>query len=320
MDQPLPALPADAPAIELRDLRKQFGHVVALDGVDLAVSTGSVFGYLGPNGAGKTTSLRIMLGLIRPTTGSARLFGRDPQVDGVAALDGVAGFVENPAFYPYLSGRRNLQLLADLDGCCGHDRIDDVLDVVDLAGRANDRVGGYSQGMRQRLGLAGALLRDPRLLLLDEPTNGLDPAGMRDMRRLIGDLASTGLTVLLSSHLMVEVEQLCTELAVIAHGRIRFAGTLPELRAQHGGSGYRLRVTDPGLALSACSDLGDGHVSISDSGDLLVDADADAAARVTVRLGRAGIGIYAMTLDSPSLESLFFDLTEGGSAEGSVAA
>ncbi|MGA9346901.1 MAG: ABC transporter ATP-binding protein [Nocardioidaceae bacterium] len=320
MDQPPSALPADAPAIELRGLRKEFGHVVALDGIDLTVSTGSVYGYLGPNGAGKTTSLRIMLGLIRPTSGSAQLFGRDPQVDGVAALDGVAGFVENPAFYPYLSGRRNLQLLADLDGGDGHDRIDEVLDVVDLADRSNDRLGGYSQGMRQRLGLAGALLRRPKLLLLDEPTNGLDPAGMRDMRALIADLASTGLTVLLSSHLMVEVEQLCTELAVIAHGRIRFAGTLPELRARHGGSGYRLRVTDPGLALSACADLRDARVSVSDTGDLLVDADADAAARITVRLGRAGVGIYAMTLDSPSLESLFFDLTEGSNAADAVAA
>ncbi len=316
MDQP----PSGAPAIELHALRKKFGDVVALDGIDLTVPTGSVYGFLGPNGAGKTTSLRIMLGLIRPTSGNAQLFGRDPQRAGIAALDGVAGFVENPAFYPYLSGRRNLHLLADLDGGDGHDRVDDVLEIVDLTGRGNDRVGGYSQGMRQRLGLAGALLRRPRLLLLDEPTNGLDPAGMRDMRSLIAELAATGLTVLLSSHLMVEVEQLCTELAVIAQGRIRFAGTLPQLRDGHGGSGYRLRVTDPVLALSACADLRDARVSIGDSGDLLVDADADGAARVTVCLGRAGVGIYAMSLDSPSLESLFFDLTEGGNSAQAVAA
>ncbi len=292
---------------------------MALDGIDLTVPTGSVFGYLGPNGAGKTTSLRIMLGLIRPTDGSAELFGRDPVREGVAALEGVAGFVEAPTFYPYLSGRQNLHLLADLDGG-GHDRVEEGLAVVELADRGDDKVGGYSQGMRQRLGLAGALLRRPRLLLLDEPTNGLDPAGMRDMRRLVADLASTGLTVLLSSHLMVEVEQLCTELAVIARGRIRFAGTLPQLRDRHGGSGYRLRVTDARRARAACGDLPDVKVSISESGELLVDADADGAAQLTVRLGRAGVGIYSMLPDAPSLEALFFDLTEGSSASDDAAA
>lgn len=311
MDQPA-SQPA---AIELRGLRKEFGHVVALDGIDLTVPIGSVYGYLGPNGAGKTTSLRIMLGLIRPTAGSALLLGRDPETAGVAALEGVAGFVEAPAFYPYLSGRKNLHLLADLDGGDGHDRVDEVLDVVELSTRGDDRVGGYSQGMRQRLGLAGALLRRPKLLLLDEPTNGLDPAGMRDMRLLVSDLAATGLTVLLSSHLMVEVEQLCTELAVIAHGQIRFAGTLPELRGQHGGDGYRLRVTDAGRALKACADLRGARVSISAEGDLIVAADAEEAASVTVRLGRAGVGIYAMVPNAPSLEALFFDLTEGTQAE-----
>src|SRR4051794_18516228 len=170
---------ADAP-VEVRGLVKRYGEITAVDGVDLTIDAGDVYGYLGPNGAGKTTSLRMMLGLIRPTAGTVRLFGRDP-LDGVAALDGVAGFVEAPRFYPYLSGLRNLELLGALDGGGAAARIDDVLATVDLTARAGDRVGGYSHGMRQRLGIAAALLRAPRLMLLDEPATGLDPAGMRDM-------------------------------------------------------------------------------------------------------------------------------------------
>src|SRR5262249_11011580 len=158
--------------------------LVAVDQVDLTVETGDVYGFLGPNGAGKTTTLRMLLGLIRPTEGSVELFGRDPLRDGARALDGVAGFVEGPRFYPYLSGRRNLRLLADLDGGSARSLVEEVLGVVELRDRGDDKVGGYSHGMRQRLGIAASLLREPRLLLLDEPTTGLDPAGMRDMREL----------------------------------------------------------------------------------------------------------------------------------------
>ena len=167
---------AAPPAVSTTALRKTYGAIEAVAGVDVTVQIGDVYGYLGPNGAGKTTSLRMMLGLIRPTSGEVRIFGRDPVLDPVAALEGVAGFVEDPAFYPYLSGRANLELLAALDGG-GEDGIDEVLAIVELAGRAHDRVRGYSHGMRQRLGLAAALLRRPRLLVLDEPTTGLDPAG-----------------------------------------------------------------------------------------------------------------------------------------------
>ena len=308
------------PAIHLRALRKVFGHVVAVDDIDLGVPTGAVYGYLGPNGAGKTTSLRMMLGLIRPTSGEVQLFGRNPVTDGVAALDGVAGFVESPTFYPYLSGRRNLHLLAALDGGRHHERVEDVLEVVELSGRGDDKVGGYSQGMRQRLGLAAALLRRPRLLLLDEPTNGLDPGGMRDMRRLVAALADDGLTVLLSTHLMVEVEQLCSELAVIARGRIRFAGTIADLRDAHPGADYRLSVTDPRRALGAGADVPGVRLELEDpSGQLLVRAEPEAAARLTVRLGEAGVGIYTMLPDAPTLEELFFGLTEGPEQDGSRA-
>src|SRR5262249_22765047 len=176
---------SEAPPVATRGLVKRYGEIVPVDGVDLTVERGDVFGYLGPNGAGKTTSLRMLLGLIRPTAGYARLFGRDPLVDGAKALQGVAGFVEGPRFYPYLSGRKNLELLADYDGDGARSRTDEVLEVVELRDRAKDRVGGSSHGMRQRLGIASALLRRPRLLLLDEPTTGLDPAGMRDMRDLV---------------------------------------------------------------------------------------------------------------------------------------
>src|SRR5205085_5546332 len=194
-----------APPVELRGLVKRYGEILAVDHVDLTVERGDVFGYLGPNGAGKTTSLRMMLGLIRPTEGSVQLFGRNPLRDGAMALDGVAGFVEGPRFYPYLSGRRNLRLLADYDDGDSRSRIDEVLELVELTDRAKDKVGGYSHGMRQRLGISAALLRSPRLLLLDEPTTGLDPAGMRDMRDLVRRLAAQGITVLLSSHLLTEV-------------------------------------------------------------------------------------------------------------------
>src|SRR6266571_1161512 len=173
----------------------------------------------------------MLLGLIRPTTGSIELFGRDPLEQGARALDGVAGFVEAPRFYPYLSGRRNLRLLADYDEPRSCDRIEEVLELVELRDRGDDRIGGYSHGMKQRLGIAASLLREPRLLLLDEPTTGLDPAGMRDMRDLVRRLAGEGLTVLLSSHLLGEVEELCNRVAIIRTGEIVYEGTLGDLLA-----------------------------------------------------------------------------------------
>jgi ABC-2 type transport system ATP-binding protein len=298
-----------AAAVEVRRLRKEYGTLVAVNDIDLTVRTGDIYGYLGPNGAGKTTSLRMMLGLIRPTSGEARLFGRNPAEVGVRALDGVAGFVEDPTFYPYLSGRANLEHMAGLDGGSSADRIDDALDVVGLTTRAGEKVRGYSHGMRQRLGIAAALLRAPKLLILDEPTTGLDPAGMRDMRELVGNLARSGLTVLLSSHLMQEVEQLCNRVAIIQRGTIRYEGDLAALLAR-AHQRYRLEATNPARALDLARDFpGIADVAAED-GAVGFAADPAAAAALTVELGRAGIGIYALLPQAQSLEELFLDMTE----------
>src|SRR4051812_21287724 len=179
---------SDVWAVEAVDLTKRYGALTAVDAITLRVAQGEVYGILGPNGAGKTTLLRMLFGLVRPDSGSLQVFGAAREESGDDVLDGVAGFVESPRFYPYLSGRRNLQLLAALDGADDADRVDEVLDAVSLSDRAADKVGGYSFGMRQRLGVAASLLRSPRLLVLDEPANGLDPAGIRDMRSLITTL------------------------------------------------------------------------------------------------------------------------------------
>jgi ABC-2 type transport system ATP-binding protein len=302
---------AAPPPVATHGLVKRYGRIVAVDHVDLTVEQGDVFGYLGPNGAGKTTSLRMLLGLIRPSAGSVELFGRDPLLEGARALDGVAGFVEGPRFYPYLSGRKNLRLLADYDGGGASTRIEEVLELVELRDRASDRVGTYSHGMGQRLGIAAALLRRPRLLLLDEPTTGLDPAGMRDMRDLVRRLAGEGITVLLSSHLLGEVEEVCNRVAIIRSGRIVYEGSLQELLASAAG-GYRLRSADLERARSIClAQAGVESVHATD-GELRFKADEDAVAALSIALGQARVAITALVPERASLEELFLDLTEDG--------
>jgi ABC-2 type transport system ATP-binding protein len=302
---------ADA-AVEVRGLVKRYGDLVAVDNVDLTIDEGDVYGYLGPNGAGKTTSLRMMLGLIRPTAGSVRLFGRDPQAS-VKALAGVAGFVEAPRFYPYLNGRRNLELLAAFDGGDAPRRIDEALDTVELAGRARDKVGGYSHGMRQRLGIAAALLREPRLMLLDEPATGLDPAGMRDMRALIRHLADGGMTVVLSSHIMAEVEDLCNRVAIVRSGRIAYEGAIADLK-RTSGSGYRLRTTDDARAVRVCAAQPGVEDARLEHDGIHMNAEEPVAAELSVALVESGVGIVEMVRESATLEDLFFRLTEGEQA------
>ncbi len=300
----------DAPPVRARGLVKRYGELVAVDQVDLNVSTGDIYGYLGPNGAGKTTSLRMMLGLIRPDDGDVQLFGRDPLVDGARALDGVAGFVEAPRFYPYMTGRRNLDLLASFDGDGAAGRIDESLKLVELDQRDRDKVGGYSHGMRQRLGIAAALLRAPRLLLLDEPATGLDPAGMRDMRALIRRLAGEGITVMLSSHQLAEVEELCNRVAIIRAGRIAYEGELAELK-RSAATEYRLRTTDDERAVRVCR-AQPGIVDVRrGEDDVRVRAEEPAVAELSIALAEAGVGLKLLASEQATLEDLFFRLTEG---------
>src|SRR5919109_5177884 len=220
----------DGLVIETRELGKRYdGRIVAVDKLSLRVRRGEVYGFLGPNGAGKTTTLRMLLGLVRPTSGSALVLGAAP--GSPESLARVGALIESPTFYPFLSGRDNLRVLARYSDT-PEARIEAVLGEVDLATRAGDRFGTYSLGMKQRLGIAGALLKEPELLILDEPTNGMDPAGMAEMRGFIRKLGQGERTVLLSSHLMAEVEQTCDRVGVISKGRLVSEGTVDELRGR----------------------------------------------------------------------------------------
>ncbi len=217
--------------VETSGLTKRFGERVAVDNVDLRVPPGSAFGYLGPNGAGKTTLIRMLLGLTRATAGTMRLLGRPVPAERAAALARVGAIVEEPRFHRHLTGRENLSVIAAARERQAHDRIEGALERVGLAERADDRVSTYSLGMRQRLGVARALLADPELLILDEPTNGLDPAGIHEFRGMIRGLVAEGRTVLLSSHLLDEVEKICDAVAIVDHGRVVMQGSLAELTA-----------------------------------------------------------------------------------------
>ncbi|MGA7704044.1 MAG: ATP-binding cassette domain-containing protein [Solirubrobacteraceae bacterium] len=305
---------SEAQPVRARGLVKRYKEVLAVDHIDLNVQAGDVYGFLGPNGAGKTTTLRMALGLITPSEGVVELFGRDPMRDGARALRGVAGFVEAPRFYPYMTGRRNLELLAALDGNEASGRIEEVLEVVELAPRAKHKVGGYSHGMRQRLGIAAALLRRPRLLILDEPATGLDPAGMRDMRALIRRLADEGITVLLSSHQLPEVQELCDRVAIVDRGKVVYEGALADLRRQ-GGAGYRLRTTDDSRALAVVgAQPGVEHVATGPHGIAFQAQESDVGP-LSLALGQSDIGILALTPELATLEDLFFRLTESNGAK-----
>jgi ABC-2 type transport system ATP-binding protein len=236
------------PAVRVRGLAKRYGDTVALDGVDLEVRPGELRGLLGLNGAGKTTLLRTLFGLIRPDAGSIELLGGGRRDRGAGPLDGVAGFVEEPAFYPYLSGRANLELLTGLDDTAVPD-LDGALERVGLAARARDRVSGYSTGMRQRLGIAAALLREPQLLLLDEPTSGLDPPGTQAVTVLLRELSARGVAVILSSHLIGELEAVCDSYTIIRDGRVVWDGDAARLETEAPGSVYGLSTTDDVRAL-----------------------------------------------------------------------
>ena len=307
-------------AVSATGVSKSFGAVRAVDNITVRVVAGEVYGVLGPNGAGKTTFLRMLFGLIRPDEGSIEVFGKTWGSHGIGMLDGVAGFLESPRFYPYLTGRQNLQGLSLLDGGARRGLIEEVLEVVEMSDRADQVVAGYSYGMRQRLGVAASLLREPRLLVLDEPANGLDPAGIRDMRALVKRLADSGLTVLLSSHHMDEVEEICDNVTIMSRGSVAFHGSIAELRTMAPAPGHRLVTDNDTVALA----LAERHPTVSvvrdsrtivaatGTGLAVTGLRPDVSAYVAA-LVRADVELLELTPTQTPLEALFFMLTDSSS-------
>jgi ABC-2 type transport system ATP-binding protein len=297
--------------VEVEGLRKEYRagrgrHVVALDGLDLTVPSGGVFGFLGPNGSGKTTTIRCLLGLARPTAGHCRVLGRDATTDYARVQARVGSMLESQALFPGFSGRQNLVLLAQLGGVPAGS-VDAVLERVDLVDRADDLLQTYSLGMRQRLGLAAALLKDPELLVLDEPANGLDPAGIRDIRVLLRKLGDEGRTVFVSSHLLAEVQQLCDHVAVLARGRCVATGPVDDVLASVGSAGVVVRVDDVAAGLAALAAAG---LRASVDGDAIhVDVRGSDAPAVAQVLGRHGLWPRELRPGGATLEQAFLALT-----------
>ncbi|MCQ6251169.1 ABC transporter ATP-binding protein [Streptomyces malaysiensis] len=308
-------------AIRARGVTKSFGDVVALDGIDLDVTQGQLHGLVGPNGAGKTTLLGLLLGLAVADSGRLEILGA-PVERALDAPDGVAGFVDGPALYPSLTPRQNLAALAALRG---HDArtagIDDVLAEVGLTDVADDRTRGFSLGMRQRLGLAAALLTKPRLLVLDEPSNGLDPAGKKHVHGVLGRLAADGTAVVLSSHNMDDLEALCSEVTILAAGRVVFSGPLSKLATENRELDYRLLTSDPHAA-RRLADEAPGIEVVEDAGvgqdaePLVVRALVPALDQLVVRLVEAGVAPRELTPVVSPLEAAFLALTERQEAAG----
>ena len=303
-------------ALATRALTKSYGSRRALDGLDLTVPTGVVYGFLGPNGAGKTTTMRLLTGLLRPDSGTIEMLGRPFSRSNRHRLFDVGALVESPSFYPYLSGKENLRALASAGPRTPRGRIDEVLEIVGLRDRASDKVSRYSLGMKQRLGIAGALLGDPRLLLLDEPANGLDPAGIVAMRETLRHLAAIGKTVFVSSHLLAEVQQLADVVGIIAAGRLVREGSMKELLAGEGIVRVRVAPEQVAAAAAALAALVQpDHVvpSTAEPGWLTVQIAPDRTAEVNRTLATASI--YASGLESGNdLEELFLSLTQDPSA------
>ncbi|MGM7647804.1 ABC transporter ATP-binding protein [Nocardia sp. JW2] len=284
-------------------LTKRYGEHLAVDAVSMQVRTGEIYGFLGPNGAGKTTTLRMLTGLVRPSAGTATVHGSAPGDPEVLRRVGV--LIEGPGFYPYLSGRDNLRVLARYRGL-GDREVTQALARVDLITRADDRFRTYSLGMKQRLGVGAALLGDPDLLVLDEPTNGLDPAGLAEMRSLIVDLAADGHTVLLSSHQLAEVQEICHRVGVISGGRLLAESTVAELR---GTASLLVRAEPVDVAVEAVRALSDAPVRASAEG-IRIETTAAMAPAVARAVVQAGADLLELRVDEKSLEEVFFELTE----------
>ncbi|WP_159841936.1 ABC transporter ATP-binding protein [Nocardia sp. CY41] len=286
-----------------RGLTKRYGAHTAVEDVSMSVAAGEIYGFLGPNGAGKTTTLRMLAGLIRPSEGTATVAGRRPGDPAVVRRIGV--LIEGPGFYPYLSGRDNLRVLADYRGL-GRPEVEDVLERVGLAGRGEDKYRTYSLGMKQRLGVGAALLGDPDLLILDEPTNGLDPAGMAEMRDLITTSAAEGRTVLLSSHMLSEVQAICDRVGVIAQGRLIAEATVAELR---GNSSLLLRAEPVEVAFPAVRRLVGERSALLTAKGIRIESDTVSAPAVARAVVASGADLLELRAEEKSLEDVFFEMT-----------
>lgn len=288
-------------------LTKRFRNLTAVDGLDLEVSQGDVFGFLGPNGAGKSTTLRMMVGLIKPTSGSVQVLGQDVWRDHVRAMKDVGAMIEAPAFYRYLSGRDNVRILANTGGRYSRKDIDEALTIVGLIDRAKDKVKTYSQGMKQRLGIALAIIGRPQLVLLDEPTNGLDPQGMKEVRDLIHQLSTEyGMTVFLSSHLLHEVEQVCTRIAVINKGKVIAGGSVEDLL--RGKNVYRVTIDRADLACKVLEKLDWANMVKADFGCMDIEMNGHDPADLNRELVQAGVGVSGLMPLKASLEELYLGL------------
>jgi ABC-type multidrug transport system ATPase subunit len=312
---PAPAAVRPELAVATSGLTKRFrGGQVAVDRLDLAVPRGSVFGFLGPNGSGKTTTIRMLLGLIRPTAGSHTMLGQSMPEAAGAVLPRVGALVEGPAFHPYLSGRDNLRRLDAADRTADprteKQRTDHALDRVGLLAAARKKYRNYSLGMRQRLAIAAGLLQPRELLILDEPTNGLDPQGTREVRTLISELAEGGATVMLSTHLLAEVEQICTHVGVMHIGKLVTQGTIGELRASSTPRA-RVETADPGEAAATFGRLGLAEVDVS-GGAVTGLLDGVPPERIVAALVRDGVPVRSFNVVAPTLEELFVSLTGEG--------
>jgi len=299
----------DQPVLSTHELRKSFGPVEALRGVSVEVHPGEAYGLLGPNGAGKTTIIGTILGLLQPTAGTVTLFGETLNGPSPHLSRRIGATLETPAFYPYLSGRDNLYVFAQALGGVPGERVDALLDFVGLEERAGSRFRTYSTGMRQRLSLACALLTDPELILLDEPTIGLDPVGMREVRELIRELTSQGKTIFLASHMLHEVEQICSRVAVLNRGELLAQGPVDELVRKD--KMLRLEVTDPQAATSHLVSLPNIGPVTMENGYLFIEATLDDAERISAHLAEAGIYPRRIEPVGSDLEDFFLDLTRG---------
>jgi ABC-2 type transport system ATP-binding protein len=298
-------------AIVTCDLTKVYGKIVAVDHLNLRVERGEIFGFLGPNGAGKTTTMRMLLGLIKPTSGSAELLGMDIGRNLPAVLARTGATIENPTFYPYLSGRDNLRFVARITGT-SESRIPAILGRVDLESAAHKPVGTYSMGMKQRLAVGVALLKDPELLVLDEPGNGLDPAGIVEMRQLMQALQHEGRTVLISSHVLHEVEQICDRIAILNRGRVVVQGKVADLLGGHGT--IDVHIASAAAAQGVLARAPWVREVTRDGDHLTVTASLDRVPDVIQTLGEHGLYPSEVRPQEQSLEQYFLDVTEGASS------